>query len=80
MSTHYLFPFRKGLRIFTPNFLLPGSFCNLSISFGVAINGLCKIRKKLLCPFMGKVFRMLKRNLPPLFRVIDQETGPEEIF
>jgi xylulose-5-phosphate/fructose-6-phosphate phosphoketolase len=41
------------------------------------VDGLCKIRKKLLCPFMGKVFCMPKGNLPPLFRVIDQETGPK---
>ena len=66
MSSHYLFPCRNGLRALALDFLLPGSFCDLSISLGILIEGLRKIRKELLCPFMGKVLGMLKRKLPPL--------------
>src|SRR4030043_1547335 len=79
-STHYLFTFWKGLWILTFDLLLPGRFCNLPISFGVAVNGLRKFRKELLRPLMGKVFCMSKCKLPPLLRVVDQGTRPEVVL
>jgi hypothetical protein len=77
MSTRYLFLCRERLTTSIFHLLLPGSFRDLTVSLGIGIDGLSEVGKEAFRPFMGEVFGMLKGNLPPFLRMIDEEAGQE---